>query len=143
MARRALGADLKRPSVASSLFCRWQGPVSAVAHPREGERFVVLEVGGGVGSSCAKTLVVAFEEGPAGSSATLPLGAASGAFLQLAAEPGAWPCCSRSCPPEWPGGRQRSVRARRLVGWTGRLFLSADGARLVFRARAWCCWCGD
>jgi hypothetical protein len=119
--------------VASSPIRCWQGPVSAVAHPREGERFVVLDVGS-ARLFVREDLVVAFEEGLHFESATLPLGTASGAFLQLSGAGRVALLLELRCPPEWPWKTRACVSSpERLVGWTGRLFPSAEGARLVFR----------
>jgi tetratricopeptide (TPR) repeat protein len=132
VARRALGADLEETLGGEQPIRRWQGPVSAVAHPREGERFVVLELGA-ARLFVREDLVVAFEEGLQFESATLPLGAASGAFLQLSGAGRVALLLEKL--PTGVAVQDDSVRLapERLVGWTGRLFPSADGARLVFR----------
>lgn len=132
VARRAQGADLDQVLGGERPIRRWQGPVSAVAHPGSGERFVVLEVGS-ARLFVREDLVVAFEAGLQFESASLPLGAASGAFLQLSGAGRV--ALLLASVPTGVAVADEAVRLspERLVGWTGRLFPSAEGPRLVFR----------
>ena len=132
VARRVQGADTDEILGGDSPIRRWRGPVSAVAHPREGERFVVLQLEE-QRLFVREDLVVAFEATLTFDSATLPLGAASGAFTQLSGVG-----CVALLLASLPTGvavNDDAVRLspERLVGWTGRLFPSAEGERLLFR----------
>jgi uncharacterized protein (AIM24 family) len=134
VARRAQGADTNETLGGERPIRRWSGPVSAVAHPQPGERFVVLQVEE-QRLFVREGLLVAFEETLAFESATLPLGAASGAFTQLSGVGRV--ALLLAAQPTGVAVRDDAVRLApdRLVGWTGRLFPAADGERLVFRGQ--------
>ncbi|MEZ4323610.1 MAG: tetratricopeptide repeat protein [Polyangiales bacterium] len=132
VARRAQGTDTEETLGGERPIRRWRGPVSAVAHPQDGERFIVLALDEAP-LYVREGVVVAFEHQLSFESATLPLGAASGAFTQLRGNGRV--ALLLSSLPTGVAVSDEAVRLapERLVGWTGRLFPSADGERLVFR----------
>lgn len=132
VARRVQGAAVEEPLGGDRPIRRWRGPVSAVAHPAEGERFVVLQLSA-ERLFVREALLVAFEETLTFESAVLPLGAASGAFTQLGGMGRV--ALLLGAQPTGVAVQDDVVRLapQRLVGWTGRLFPSAEGERLVFR----------
>ncbi len=132
--RRARGEESDEVLGGEAPILRWKGPVSAVAHPREEERFFVLDLAGGM-FFVRESLLVAFDDTLAFESAALPLGEATGVFTQLHGEGRV-----ALSLPEIPTGvavNDETIRVapQRLVGWTGRLFPSDEADQLVFRGQ--------
>ena len=135
VARRAMGEATKETlGGRESPLERWRGDVRAVAHPPEGRRFWAINLEGTL-LFVRESLLVAFDATLDHESAALPLGDASGVFTKLQGEGAVALSLDRDPVGVAVADSVVRVHPARLLGWTGRLFPSADGDALAFRGQ--------